>query len=103
MSTEMKTNIEFLKQSRQKIPVEQWSLYEKMVLIELTRTLFSDETFNIESLCDILSNTAKYHFPHQRTITSRSRSEISKQILHAISQDNAYQILLKEQLRINSV
>ena len=103
MSTEMKTNVEFLKESREKIPVEQWSLYEKMVLIELTRTLFGDETFNIESLCNILSNTDGYRFPHQRTITSRSRSEISKQIFHAISQDNAYQILLTEQLRINSV
>ena len=103
MTSETKTNGEFLTESREILPAERWSLFEKMVLMELTRTLFTDVTFNIESLCSILSNTEKYNFPCQRLFSSRTRTDISKQVFNIIAHDNAFQVLLAEQLRMNSL
>ena len=101
LTSESKTNHAFLVESKEMLPLSKWSVYENITLIELTRALFSDKTFDIEILCSILTNIDIYTLPIPRTFTIRNRSEISKQVFRAIANDNAYQILLKEQLRMN--
>ena len=102
-TSQSKTNLAYLMESdKDLLATSKWSIYEQIVLVELSRTLFSNETFDIDMLCSIVANINSYSVPHERTFTTRSKNEISKQVFYAIAVDNTYQKLLKEQLRMNS-
>ena len=102
-TSQAKTNIDYLMETNKThLPASKWSVFEQIVLVELSRTLFNNETFDIDLLCSVITNINKYNIPNKRTFVTRSKNEISKQVFYAIAVDNAYQKLLREQLRMNS-
>ena len=77
-----------------------WGLFEQVLILELTRVAFEDKEFDIDELCCIISKLGQARLK-DAGIHLRGTKEISKQVFLAIATDNAYQKLLKEQLRMN--
>ena len=96
-TTERETDCELLKRLNSKPVPAKWSTFEQIFLFELSHIAIKKDILDIDKMCIIVQQLNT----HDTQCLSKSRTEIRKQILHAINTDYVYQKLLKEQLRMN--
>ena len=96
------TDLQFVSKSTEEMPCWNWDLYEKILLLELTRDSLENGDLDLIGLSDILTKLRqgqlKDKLPHNRNV-----EEVRKQILGAVGVDSAFQILLKEQSVANEL
>ena len=97
-----KTDLQFLQASTEETPKWNWELFERILLLELTRDILDRGELDIMGLSEIMSKLREDQLK-DKVMHFRDSKEVRKQIFAAIGTDSAYKILLKEQLRMNSM
>ena len=96
-----KTDLQFLsKSTKEEMPRWDWELFEKILLIELTRENLESGDLDVIGLCEVISKL-RQGLLRDKLVHDRNVEEIRKQIFAAVGIDSAYKTQLREQLRIN--